>query len=207
METTIEKQDAILGQWVVGHVISVTDGVFTVKSGTIFASGHRAVGCLVEPQAHDVVACVRVAPEELWIISILSREANVPNVINMQGETRIQIKHGNLNIDSESLVISANCLQVAGKEASIGIEDMTFISRDFKVTSGSLKIVTSFFSTVAQRMTQYCKSYFRNTDGMDKVAATHIELQAKQLMRCDAENTLVTGKNLVKARGAQIHFG
>jgi hypothetical protein len=207
MDAIIEKQGAILGQWVVGHVISVDDGVITVKSGAVVGAARRAIGCLVEPQESDVVACVRVAPEEFWVVSILSREADVPTVIEVKGDTRIRIKEGNLNIDSDSLVLNARGYEVVGKDANIGIEDMTFVSKDFKITSASLKIVTSLFSTVAQRMTQYCKSYFRNTDGMDKVAATHIELQAKQLMRCDAENTLVTGKNLVKARGAQIHFG
>jgi hypothetical protein len=39
------------------------------------------------------------------------------------------------------------------------------------------------------------------------VSATHVEVQAQQLMRLEGEHALVNGRELVKARGAQIHFG
>jgi len=53
----------------------------------------------------------------------------------------------------------------------------------------------------------FSRHYLRTTDGIDRVAATHVECEAKQLMRIEGEHTLVNGRELVKARGAQIHFG
>jgi Protein of unknown function (DUF3540) len=207
MAKVLERQYAITGQWLVGHVIADKDSSIRVKSGDLCVLARRAAGCLVEPEHGDAVACIKVAPTEVWIISVLSRESSRATVLSVHGDTEIKVNEGKLSMTSDSISMTTQRLTALAKQARIGVDSVNLVSDELMITSRSVKFVTSLLSTVAQRMTQFCKSYLRTTDGMDRVTANHVEVQAKQLMRLDAEHTLVTGKQLVKARGAQIHFG
>jgi hypothetical protein len=207
MSKILDKEQAITGQWLVGHVVQIDSQPTSVTSGGLTVLAHRAAGCLIEPQNGDVVACIRVAPAEVWIISVLSRESSSATVLSFEGNAELRVNKGELFLKAESLNLAAEEMTVRANQANIAMQSTNLVSNDLRITSTSVKMVTSLFSSVAQRMTQFCKSYLRTTDGMDKVTANHVEVQAKQIMRLDAEHALVTGKQLVKARGAQIHFG
>ena len=81
------------------------------------------------------------------------------------------------------------------------------VGRQFRLIAGSVRLIGGVLSTVMERVHHFSKHYLRTTDGTDRVSATHIECEAKQLLRMEAEHTLVNGSKLIKARGSQIHFG
>ena len=81
------------------------------------------------------------------------------------------------------------------------------VGRQLSVVAGRIKAVGQMLSTVMERVQHFSRSHVRTTDGIDRVTATHVEVEADQLMRLEAEHALVNGRSLVKARGAQIHFG
>jgi len=153
----------------------------------------RAASCLLEPAAGDSVACLRIAPDEVWIMAVLQREEGTANVVGCPGNLRIAVEGGALDIDARQLRVSADTAELVGRQLS--------------VVGNGIKLVGSVLSSVMDRVQHFSRHYLRTTEGIDRVAATHVEVEAKQLMRLEGEHTLVNGRELIKARGAQIHFG
>jgi hypothetical protein len=194
-------------QWCVGIVKRGADGELQVSSGELLARAGRAVSCLLEPEVGDSVACLRVAPNEVWIVAVLHREEGVTNVLRCTGNTRLQVLDGALQFDASRLRLDSEQLHIAAKHTHVASETIEVVGRQLQLVATVMKVVGSALSTVMDRVNHFSKHHLRTTDGIDRVSATHIECAAKQLMRLDAEHTLVTGTQLVKARGAQIHFG
>jgi hypothetical protein len=153
------------------------------------------------------VACLKIAPDQVWIMSILSREEGGANVLHFAGDTQLKVSTGNLNFDAQAIAMRSAHFALDAKSAQLATDSADIVGRQFRITAGLLKVVGSTISTVMERIQQYSKSYTRNTDGTDQVTANHVRMEARQLMQLDAEHTLVSGENLVKARSAQIHFG
>lgn len=193
---------AIPGEWCVGILGTDAKGRQVVASGDLKLRARRAASCLLEPAAGDSVACLRIAPDEVWIMAVLQREEGTANVLSCGGGTgmRIAAEGGRIELAAEELDIATQRTRVATDTADV-------VGRQLSVVGTSLKLVGSVLSSVMDRVQHFSRHYLRTTDGIDRVAATHVECEAKQLMRIEGEHTLVNGRELVKARGAQIHFG
>jgi Protein of unknown function (DUF3540) len=196
----------IAAQWCVGIVERDEQGL-RVSSGGWQAHAIQAASCLLEPATGDSVACLQVAPDQVWIVGILAREDGATNVLHLQGETELRVSQGALKLQADTLTTSSQHLHMASQTAEVAVDSAHVAGRQLKLTAGAIKLVGSLLSTTMERIQQFSKSYWRSTDGLDRVSATHIEMQAQQLMQLNAQHTLVSGEQLVKARGAQIHFG
>jgi hypothetical protein len=202
-----QKSGPTLGEWCVGIVQSSGESGLKISSGGYQARAKRAVSCLLEPADGDSVACLRVAPDEVWIVAVLHREEGVSNVLSCTGNTSLQVLEGGLQIEASTLKLHSEQLHVASKAAHVATESVEVVGKQLRIVGTAIKVVGAVMSTVMERVNHYSKHYLRTTEGVDRVSATHIECEAQQLMRLDAEHTLVSGAQLVKARGAQIHFG
>lgn len=200
-------QAAIQATWCVGTVSACEGDGFAVLSGGLRATGRRAVSCLLEPREGDSVACMQVAPSELWILAVLQREGAAEHVLSLPGDTRIQVEGGRLALSSARLALHGDEIELRAREARMAVESAELVGARLRVVGSVLKVVGSVLSTVMERVNHYSKSHTRTTDGMDRVAATHVECEAKQLLRLSGEHALVNGEKLIKARGGQIHFG
>ena len=194
-------------EWCVGIVQSTGENVLEVTSGAMRARASRAVSCLLEPAHGDSVACLRVAPDEVWIVAVLHREDGVGNVLSCTGDTHLRVNEGALKIEAPTLALQSEQLNVVSKNTHLTTETAQVLGKQLRIIGTAIKVVGSVMSTVMDRVNHFSKHYLRTTEGIDRVSATHIECEAQQLMRLDAEHTLVSGAQLVKARGAQIHFG
>jgi hypothetical protein len=113
---------------------------------------------------------------------------------------RIAVEGGRLELAAEELDVATQRTRLAADTADV-------VGRQLTVVGTGIKLVGSVLSSVMDRVQHFSKHYLRTTDGIDRVAATHLECEAKQLLRLEGEHTLVNGRELIKARGAQIHFG
>lgn len=188
-----QPAEAIGGTWCVGILAFDAAGRSVVTSGALRLQAARAASCLLEPAAGDSVACLRIAPDEVWIMAVLQREEGTANVVGCPGNLRIAVEGGALDIDARQLRVSADTAELVGRQLS--------------VVGTGIKLVGSVLSSVMDRVQHFSRHYLRTTEGIDRVAATHVEVEAKQLLRLEGEHTLVNGRELIKARGAQIHFG
>ena len=188
-----QPAEAIGGTWCVGILAFDAGGEPVVTSGALRLHAARAASCLLEPAAGDSVACLRIAPDEVWIMAVLQREEGTANVLGCPGNLRIAVEGGALDIEARQLRVSTDTAELVGRQLS--------------VVGTGIQLVGSVLSSVMDRVQHFSRHYLRTTDGIDRVAATHVEVEAKQLLRLEGEHTLVNGRELIKARGAQIHFG
>jgi len=97
---------------------------------------------------------------------------------------------------------AASCLM----DPCVG-DTVEVVGRDVRLVATSLRLVGSLLSSVMDRVNHFSRHYLRTTEGEDRVTATHVDVEATQLLKVQGEHTLVNGAKLVKARGGQIHFG
>jgi hypothetical protein len=182
----------------VGIVTACDAEALTVTSGALVAKGRRAASCLLVPAPGDSVACLLVAPDELWVLAVLQREDGVPYVLGGIGPMRIEAQALGLECDRFSLNT---------RRADIASDETQFVGREMRLVGAVMKLTGSLLSTVFDRVTHFSKNHLRTTQGVDRVQATHLEQEAQQLLRLSGEHALINGEKLVKARGGQIHFG
>jgi hypothetical protein len=199
---------AIGGEWCVGIASIGPDGALSVTSGDLYLRAARAASCLLAPASGDSVACLRIAPDEAWIMGVLQREEGTPNVVSCAGGMRIAADEGGIELAAPRIDLNATqSLDIATQRVRVAADTADLVGRQVSLVGSTVKLVGSVLSSVMDRVQHYSRSYARTTDGIDRVAATHIECEAQQLLRLEGEHALINGKELVKARGAQIHFG
>lgn len=188
---------------VVGHDGEGVDPRYLLRSGAAHATvrARCAASCLLVPQAGDTVALLRIAPEELWIVAVLERaEPAASQVVRFQGDTRIEVHDGALQLDARELHARTSRATVLADSAELSAGKLRLVGT-------AINVVGSVLSSFFDRVTHFSRFHLRTTEGIDRVQATHLEQEASQLMRMQAEHTLINGEKLVKARGGQIHFG
>lgn len=181
------------------------EGGFALQAGAQRVQARRALSCLLQPVAGDRVAWLRVAPDEVWIVAVLERSSGAGATLSCPGALRIE---------ADALALAAPALDIEGEELGVRTQRLRVASDDAQLSGGSLrmmvaavKVVGSALSTVFERVTHYSQHHLRTTKGLDRVRATHLECEAEELLRLSGKHALVNGEKLVKARGAQIHFG
>jgi Protein of unknown function (DUF3540) len=202
-----ESVSVTAAQLCVGVVTSTESNVLSIQSGQLKAFGRRAASCLLDPTVGDTVACLRVAPNDVWVTSVLQREENTTNILRCDGPTRLEVSGGGFSVLAQDIRLKSEIFCLNSGRAHISADSAEVVGGQLRLVGSMVKIVGAVLSTVFDRVSHYSKNHLRTTEGMDRVHATHIEQEAKQLLRLSAEHTLINGKRLVKARGAQIHFG
>lgn len=182
----------------VGIVTESVGDRLTVKSGALVASARRAASCLLVPARGDCVACLLVAPDELWVTAVLQREEGVPIVLGGTGPMRFE---------ADALEFECGRFSLRARRSEISSDETQVVGREMRVIGAVMKLTGSLLSTVFDRVTHFSKNHLRTTEGVDRVQATHLEQEAQQLLRLSGEHALINGEKLVKARGGQIHFG
>ncbi|BEP33609.1 DUF3540 domain-containing protein [Variovorax sp. V59] len=201
-----QPAEAIGGTWCVGILSFDETGACSVSSGPLRLHAKRAASCLLEPAAGDSVACLRIAPDEVWIMAVLQREEGTVNVLGCGGDLTIA-PAGVLQLQAARVGLKAGTLEIATQTATLATDTADVVGRRLTLAGTTVKVIGSVLSTVMDRVQHFSRHYLRTTEGIDRVAATHVEVEARQLMRLEGEHALVNGRELIKARGAQIHFG
>lgn len=164
----------------------------------------RAVSCLIEPLVGDRVACLvegqGTADGPVWITAVLERPqaADTEHTLSCEGP---------LALRASTLSLAAGRLQIDADQAALRCEQADLMGTRLNLIGGTLKAVGSALSTVFDRVLHHSRQHLRTTEGLDKVQAGQLVCQASQLLELHGEHTLINGEKLVKARGAQIHFG
>lgn len=200
---------ALDAEWCVGVVTAAGPQGLTVVSGSLQATARRALGCLLAPRAGDTVACLRGAADDWWVMTVLQRdESDVPHLLSLPGDALLQAEGGTLALQAEALDLrAARSLALTAAQAQVAVDGAEVVGRQLRVSAGVFKLVGSVLSTVMERVQHHSRHYLRHTEGLDQVRATHVHCEAEQTLRLSGEHALVNGEKLVKARGAQIHFG
>lgn len=191
----------------VGVVASAAAGRCVIRSGPCEVAARRAASCLLEPAAGDTVAWTGVGPGEAWVTAVLQREPGAESVLRCEGATRLEVEGGGLRIAARSLALASDRLSMHTQELCVVTDSAEVTGRQWRFVGAVVKAAGAMLSTVFDRVNHFSKSHMRTTEGIDRVQATHMESEASQVLKISGQHTLVNGEKLVKARGAQIHFG
>ena len=159
----------------------------------------QAFSCVVAVQVGDVVAAFLDDQCQCWVMAVLERSGAQDVVLQSQGK-----------LELSAPTVSANArelLQLAAPQVRLSCEQADAMGERLNLVGGTVKAIGAALSTLFDRVHHHSKQYMRSTEGLDRTQAGHMELQARQLLQIHGEHTLVEGEQLVKARGAQIHFG
>ncbi|RYF76195.1 MAG: DUF3540 domain-containing protein [Comamonadaceae bacterium] len=199
---------AIPAAWCVGVVAGdPVDGRWTVRSGDLVARARPALGCLLQPQAGDSVACLRIAPDEVWIMGVLEREGPGAALVELPADATVRAAAGTLTLSAPAVALRGDRIDLTAEQARMTVGTGEVVGRQFRLTGSVFKIVGSVLSTVMDRVQHFSRHYARTTEGLDRVKATHIECEAQQLLQLSAEHAVLNSEKLLKARAGQIHFG
>ena len=201
------RPSPIAAESCVGVVVAGAADELRVVAGDFGARARLAASCLLVPQPGDTVACFRVAPDEIWILAVLEREAGAPRVLRSHGPTRFEVTDGSLELHAPAIALSSRRFALDSARTDIASDDLEFAGGQVRIVAGAMRLIGSALSTVFDRVTHFSKHHARTTEGLDRVHAAHLEMEAQQLVHISAEHALVNGSKLVKARGGQIHFG
>jgi len=186
--------------YALGLVSAVAGGASQVTLAVGARPARRAVSCLIEPLVGDRVACLCEPDGSVWITAVLERPqaADTEHILSCEGP---------LTLRASTLSLAAGSLQFDADQAALRCEQADLMGTRLNIMGGTLKAVGSVLSTVFDRVLHHSRQHLRTTEGLDKVQADQLVCQASQLLELHGEHTLINGEKLVKARGAQIHFG
>jgi Protein of unknown function (DUF3540) len=193
-----------------GSIQKISGGCFTLVSQAEAVLAQRAASCLLSPAVGDV--CLFSVDHSgfetnAWIISVLSRAETSPAEILFPQNVKVISPNGSISLEADSIGMKSDQLNINAVAATLTFTQVNMASLTARLTVGTLKTVANYLSLVADRIMQHSQSYSRTTAGLDRTEAPQIEINAQQLLKLKGEYTLVEGERLVKARGAQIHFG
>lgn len=193
------------------HCVGIVTGQdgehFTIASGGVDSRGRRAASCLLEPAIGDSVACLIVAPDQWWILAVLQRDEGADHVLRLNGPTRIDTGDAPLTATAGAITLQSESFVLKAARADIQADESLLTGRELRVIGNTLRMVGAKLSTVFDRVVHYSKHHTRTTDGIDRVSGTHVEIEAKQLLRQKAEHVFVNGEKLVKTTSAQVQIG
>ena len=165
---------------------SVLDAVplrVETASGTFAAE--RAASCLLEPAKDDAVL-VWLTGDACWVLAVLSRDHEAPAVLSVP-------KADSTTIAGDYLTVSCRDLQVAASDAGL--------------VSRSITTMAKTVSHRADNLIQRLKGSLRIIEGTDNVRAGDVDYRASGTARIHGKRSLMTGTELVKLDGDQIHVG
>lgn len=181
-------------------------GGWTLDGAGPHRLARRAASCLVEPEPGDTVACLE-GGGRAWITAVLERAAAGPATLRAAGGLRLGAPDAPLELQAGTLTVRARRLQAEGEQAAVTLEQADLMAQRLNLVAATVRSVGALWSSVFDRVQHFSRQYQRSTEGLDRVEAAQLQCEASQLMQLHGEHTLINGEKLVKARGAQIHFG
>lgn len=151
----------------------------------------RAASCLLEPRLGDAVLCM-VLDGQAVILSIIDRlEPELASVID--STTPLEIRSSEINLISQKVGIEAEHL-------NINVSVMRRIV-------DRLDDVIQYFSSSVETIFIHAKRSIKRVDELDETRAGHLRLESPTLVEMHGAVTAVSGEELIKLQGKQIHMG
>jgi Protein of unknown function (DUF3540) len=199
-----------------GRVIEAGGGLLRVRAAACEYEAKRALSCLVEPIADDIVLVALAPNGAAYVLAVLEREEGARVTLSAEGELTLRQRHGRLTIAAqdgidlvaaEDISLMGRALRVTAAEGSVVVEKLAVVGGAVLAELDRVKLVAHTFDAVLDRLSQRVRNAFRDVEETDQVRAERIDYTATSTMSLHAENAVVTAEQLVKIDGEQIHLG
>lgn len=181
-------------------------------------TARRASSCLLEPAPGDQVWFVSEAgpsdAQRSYVIAVLERDASAAARLSVEGEAELHaerltiVGERGLALRSPARVdLEGDELRVRGRLARVLLDECSMVLRSLFAHVSKSTFVGKLIETLAERISVHSQTSLRTTEQLDQVKAGAIEVRAESSAQIGAAQTFVTGGELVKVEGAQIHLG
>ncbi len=178
----------------------------------------RAASCLLEPAVGDRVwYAVESEMTCGWVIAVLEREASeTPTSLVIEGNAEFRTRAGKLTFTGEQgielrtdarLDVRADEVKVHARLGRVLLDEGSMILRSLFTHASKSTLVGKVIETLAERITTHSQTSLRTVDELDQTRAGSIDYRAQTTAQIGAEHAFLTGGELVKVDGGQIHLG
>ncbi len=199
-----------------GKVMGKEDGSYVVAAGEGSLKAGRAAGCVVEPEAGDVVLLSRDSFGRTYVLSVLEREGDAAYSLSFDRDVEIKAGEGKLRAAARDgieavtagktrLVSGELCINAARAEATV--EDLRFFSGLIEGNFEKIKLVGRSLDSVLDRVSQKVKRSYRWISETDHLQAGHLDYAVKKLMSLRGGYAIVTAREDVRIDGDKIFMG
>lgn len=191
-----------------GRVVTeLGEGLFLVEQdGQGYACRHAA-SCLLLPEPGDEVLLAHVAGQA-WILAVLQRAGQAAAQLRVDGDLVIASTRGAVRLEAgTALGLQSESLQVEAEHGVIQVAQMRFSGTLWQGAIGTARLVGQVCETLVDRVMQISKLSFRRVEQIDHVRAAQLDYEGSARVRIRSKYTAVTAKNILKAKGRQVHIG
>jgi len=198
-----------------GTVESASD-VIVVRAGDRRVEARRAVSCLVEPRAGDLVLVA--LSDRSFVLAVLAHGGErAPGVtLSVEGDVTLQARGGKLALVAGETVtlasgtkveITAPDLEVRAMKTSFFSASLSYVGRTLDSEIDRLKIAARTVDRTIERVSERIKRSFRTIEEIERVKVQELDVDVEGNVSIHADNTIMSSDKLVKIDGEQIHLG
>ncbi len=199
-----------------GTILRKEDGRFILKNKKGLFTAIPAFSCMVQPEISDRVLFSRDDENQYYVLSILERKSMEKSKLQFPGEVQIEAGKGQISMVAENGInmisnqnidmISPTFMVTAG-QGDIHIDRITAIGDQFTGKIKFVKLLADTFDTIADRISQRVKNYFRIVEELDQLNAGELMHRVRKTLSIQSLHAMITAKKDVKIDGERIHMG
>jgi hypothetical protein len=199
-----------------GRVEQALDGGWLVRTDAAMIVTKRAVACLLEPVAGDLVLLSYGPKAEAYVLSVLERPAGTAGMLSYEGDLTMAVQKGRLNLTSteglaisseKDLAVAAERITVAAQAGEARIGFFSTVSRFIETQAEQISVAAEAWDAVIHRMTQRLGFNQRFVSEAEEVQAASMRQLVEGTMTIHAKNANVIAEEHVKVDAGQIHLG
>ena len=185
-----------------------------LRASGIEYEAQRAVSCLVAPRLGDEVYVALLADRRAFVLAVLERPA--PGVelavegdctLRASGAMAITGRAGMSLVSGTSMDVVTGRFSLDAVTTSFASETVALVARTVSAELDKARVAARVVDGFFERVTQRAKRALRIVEEADQVRAGRIDYVAEASMTLNADNTVVTARQLVKVDGSQIQLG
>lgn len=198
------------------RVRAISEDGIMVDDGGRTRLVRQATSCLIEPELGDLVLLAVPANDPGgYLLAVLEREGKQATIA-AAGDLVITAPRGRVSVAAsegvelatpKQLGVRADELHVQARSGRVFLDECAAIVRSMFASLTKLTHVGEVLELLVDRVTQRSKHSVRAIEGLDHTQAQNVDLQAHNLVRVRADQTVINGSEVVKVDGGQIHLG
>lgn len=151
-----------------------------------------AASCLAQPEVGDTVACVTTSNGDVFILSILKR-------LKPDSDLMISL--------STPVSLSSPRIHLAAQQIDLVANEMTSNIGVLKRLIGHAEDIVGNLVASFDKIFIRANSSIRRIEDLDELSAGHVKIDSPALVEISGEVTTISGEELIKMQGQQIHMG
>ncbi|WP_061290214.1 DUF3540 domain-containing protein [Azotobacter vinelandii] len=210
MSVPFEPQGAALPANLSARVVAARgDDLFLVELEGRAHECRRAASCLLLPEPGDrvLIAAVDSTPE-LYLLAVIERASAGPARLQVDGDLLLASGRGSVRLRAaQSLDLASERLALRAASAELAVERLNCSGALWQGTLGTVRLVGRVCETMVDRLMQVARVSFRRVEQLEQVRAAQLDYEGSVRLRLRGRHTAITARDVLKAKGRQVHIG